>query len=158
MKFCIITDCKAIQLTMQKKELYPRIARWALILEEYNAKVQHRPGERMKYVDALSRYPATTMSIETGLKTRINKAQQLDENCSLILKKDSYKKYCTKNGILYKFVNGNNVLVILKAMENELITSIHERGHINARKVETLIKQDYYMDNLDIKVKHNIAS
>ena len=42
-------------------------------------------------------------------------------------------------------------------MENELITSIHERGHINARKVETLIKQDYYMDNLDIKVKNKIA-
>ena len=55
MKFCIITDCKAFQLTMQKKEIHPRIARWALILEEYNAKVQHRPGERMKHVDALSK-------------------------------------------------------------------------------------------------------
>ncbi|XP_018392678.1 PREDICTED: uncharacterized protein LOC108771809 [Cyphomyrmex costatus] len=37
------------------KEINPRIARWALELLNYDYEVEHRPGTRMKHVDALSR-------------------------------------------------------------------------------------------------------
>lgn len=33
--FKIITDCSAFQKTLAKKDLTPRVARWALLLEEY---------------------------------------------------------------------------------------------------------------------------
>jgi len=33
----------------------PLIARWSLELENYNYKIEHRPGESMPHVDALSR-------------------------------------------------------------------------------------------------------
>lgn len=42
---------------MRKKELTPRVARWALFLEDYDYTIEHRPGVRMKHVDALSRFP-----------------------------------------------------------------------------------------------------
>lgn len=55
MPFTIITDCNVLSMTLAKKNIYARIARWALQLENYNHKVIHRKGESMKHVDALSR-------------------------------------------------------------------------------------------------------
>lgn len=53
--FKIITDCNALKMTLQKKDINPRIARWALELQNYDYVIEHRPGDRMKHVDALSR-------------------------------------------------------------------------------------------------------
>ncbi|GBN96450.1 Retrovirus-related Pol polyprotein from transposon 17.6, partial [Araneus ventricosus] len=51
--FKIITDCSAFQRTMDKKDLVTRIARWALLLEEFDYEIVHRSGQRMQHVDAL---------------------------------------------------------------------------------------------------------
>ncbi|GFY78901.1 transposon Tf2-9 polyprotein [Trichonephila inaurata madagascariensis] len=42
--FKIITDCSAFQKTMDKTDLVTRIARWALLLEEYDYEIVHRSG------------------------------------------------------------------------------------------------------------------
>ncbi|GBN80685.1 Retrovirus-related Pol polyprotein from transposon 17.6 [Araneus ventricosus] len=42
-KFRIITDCSAFQKTMSKTQLTPKIARWALFLEDFNYEIVHRP-------------------------------------------------------------------------------------------------------------------
>ncbi|CAK1594959.1 unnamed protein product [Parnassius mnemosyne] len=54
--FKIVTDCSAFTMTLQKKDLPPKIAHWGLLLEEYDYKIEHRPGTRMRHADALSRY------------------------------------------------------------------------------------------------------
>ncbi|GFY40373.1 retrovirus-related Pol polyprotein from transposon 17.6 [Trichonephila inaurata madagascariensis] len=77
--FKIITDCSAFQKTMDKKDLVTRIARWALLLEEYDYEIVHRSGQRMQHVDALSRYPVTIITSDT-LTARLQRAQQEDEN------------------------------------------------------------------------------
>ncbi|GFU34338.1 retrovirus-related Pol polyprotein from transposon 17.6 [Trichonephila clavipes] len=38
-KFKIVTDCSAFQKTMSKKQLTPKIARWALFLEDFNYEI-----------------------------------------------------------------------------------------------------------------------
>lgn len=53
--FRIITDCNSLTMTLTKKQVNPRIARWALELENYNYTIQHRSGVSMGHVDALSR-------------------------------------------------------------------------------------------------------
>jgi len=55
--FTIVTDCQAFQMTMNKKDLCVRVARWALLLEEFRYTIVHRPGKQMIHVDALSRNP-----------------------------------------------------------------------------------------------------
>ncbi|XP_033176595.1 uncharacterized protein LOC117151651 [Bombus impatiens] len=55
--FKIVTDCQAFALTMQKGDLCVRVARWAILLEKFDYKVEHRPGSSMMHVDALSRNP-----------------------------------------------------------------------------------------------------
>src|SRR5580765_822239 len=52
--FTIVTDCNSFRLTLSKHTVNPRIYRWAMLLQNYDFKIQHRPGERMSHVDALS--------------------------------------------------------------------------------------------------------
>ncbi|GFW71921.1 retrovirus-related Pol polyprotein from transposon 17.6 [Trichonephila clavipes] len=76
-KVKIVTDCSAFQKTMGKKDLVTRIARWAMLLEEFDCEIIHRPGQRMKHVDALIRYPVMVMS--DTLTLRLKNAQSEDE-------------------------------------------------------------------------------
>ncbi|GFW77787.1 transposon Tf2-6 polyprotein [Trichonephila clavipes] len=62
-----------------QKDLVTRVARWALLLEEYDYEIAHRSGQRMQHVDALSRYPVTIITSDT-LTARLQRAQQEDEN------------------------------------------------------------------------------
>jgi len=55
--FRIVTDCKAFVQTMSKKDACVRVDRWALEIEEFQYKVEHRPGTSMRHADALSRNP-----------------------------------------------------------------------------------------------------
>ena len=57
MRFKIVTDCIAFKQTLSKVKLSAKIARWALMVEEFDVIVEHRASPRMKHVDALSRYP-----------------------------------------------------------------------------------------------------
>lgn len=52
-QFKIVTDCNSITLTLNKKEIIPRISRWALVLQNYNYELIHREGNKMKHVDDL---------------------------------------------------------------------------------------------------------
>lgn len=50
-KFKIVTDCSAFQKTIVKIDLVTRIAKWALLLEEYDYEIEHRLGQRIQHVD-----------------------------------------------------------------------------------------------------------
>lgn len=55
LKFKIVTDCQSLILTLDKKDINPRISRWAMELQEFDYVVEHRNGSRMSHVDCLSR-------------------------------------------------------------------------------------------------------
>lgn len=42
--FKIVTDCAAFRLTLLKKDICLRVARWVLWMEEFSYEIQHRPG------------------------------------------------------------------------------------------------------------------
>ncbi|GFU45146.1 retrovirus-related Pol polyprotein from transposon 17.6 [Trichonephila clavipes] len=103
-KFKIITDCDAFQKTMHKKDLPAKIARWALMLEEFDYEVCHRSGRQMNHVDALSRYPIMMISSH-DITQKIKEAQNKDEFISQLksaIKITSSAEYSLKNEILYK--------------------------------------------------------
>ncbi|GFU33840.1 retrovirus-related Pol polyprotein from transposon 17.6 [Trichonephila clavipes] len=103
-KFKIITDCDAFQKTMHKKDLPTKIARWALMLEEFDYEVCHRPGRQMKQDDALSRYPIMMISSH-DITQKIKEAQNKDEFISQLksaIKITPSDEYSLKNEILYK--------------------------------------------------------
>lgn len=54
-EFTVVTDCNALKLTLEQRQLNPRIARWAYELHTFDFKLIYRPGTSMAHVDALSR-------------------------------------------------------------------------------------------------------
>lgn len=87
--FKIVTDCRAFTLTMSKRDLCVRVARWALLLEEFNYEIEHRPGKNMSHVDALSRNPLPSCLLvdesDDEITIRFRKAQNDDERIGQII-------------------------------------------------------------------------
>ncbi|GFW19412.1 transposon Tf2-6 polyprotein [Trichonephila clavipes] len=158
--FKIVTDCSAFQKTMQKKELITRIARWALQLEEFDYEIENRAGSRTKHVDALSRYPVMMVCNDT-LTSKLKKAQEEDDNIQTfksLLEKQESEEFFERNGILYKYLNGRELIVTPKAMQAELIKLIHENGHFSVGKTEETVKQEFFIPNLSNVVKKVIVN
>ncbi|KMQ92653.1 blastopia polyprotein [Lasius niger] len=154
----LIRDCSAFQQTMDKRDIVPRIARWALMLAEFDYTIRHRSGARMKHVDALSRFPVL-YAVATELTVRIRKAQQEDDGTRAIieiLKEKPYEDYTLIDGVLFKFSDGRDLLVVPKKLQTEIIKDVHEKGHFSTRRTEEAIKQEYYIPNLSTKVAHVI--
>lgn len=89
------------------------------------------------------------------------KNQQSDSQCKLIteiLKSGSYEDYLLRDNVLYRFVNGMNLLVIPKTMQSEMIKRVHEKGHLSGRKVESILRQDYFIPELTKKIDKVIGN
>ncbi|GIY65180.1 reverse transcriptase [Caerostris extrusa] len=105
----------------------------------------------MKHVDVLSRYPVM-MIVDDTITARLKKAQLEDENiCSLkqLLNSNESQEYFTKNEILYKFVIGRELIIAPSDMQTELVKLAHEKGHFSAAKTEEVVKQEFFIPNLD---------
>ncbi|GBL61482.1 Retrovirus-related Pol polyprotein from transposon 297, partial [Araneus ventricosus] len=96
--FKIVTDCSALEKTIQKKDLVTRVARWALLLEEFDYVIEHRSGTRMTHVDALSRSPINIFCISfDNILPRLKSAQDDDNEVKAIkelLRISAYENYC----------------------------------------------------------------
>ncbi|GFX34356.1 transposon Tf2-6 polyprotein [Trichonephila clavipes] len=149
-KFKIITDCDAFQKTMHKKDLPTKIARWALMLEEFDYEVCHRPGRQMKHVDALSRYPIMMISSH-DITQKIKEAQNKDEFISQLkstIKITPSDEYFLKNEILYKLHKNSELLVVPEMMQREIVLHAHAQGHFASKRTESIVSQEFYIPRL----------
>ncbi|KAG5317260.1 POL3 protein, partial [Pseudoatta argentina] len=135
-RFKIVTDCIAFKQTLSKVKLSAKIARWALVVEEFDVIVEHRASPRMKHVDALSRYPVMEISSEDNIILKVVKAQKSDPELRAILevlKEKPYDDYTMCNDVLYKFKDGRKLLVIPQDMQSEIFLMAHGRGHFSVK-------------------------
>lgn len=153
--FKIVTDCSVFEMTMRKQDLPPRVARWALSLEEFDYVIEHRAATRMRHVDALSRNPVMVIEGGDGVIIRIKHAQRSDDFINMVLKlleNGDYEDFVIDGEILYKIKDGKQLLVVPKKMQIELIRRYHEIGHYGVRKVAELINRDFWMAKIDEKI------
>jgi hypothetical protein len=64
----VVTDHQPLLWLMSNDRLRGKLARWALILQEYDLKVRHRPGTTNQDADGLSRNPLPTQEDLTGVR------------------------------------------------------------------------------------------
>ncbi|XP_037958018.1 uncharacterized protein LOC119687677 [Teleopsis dalmanni] len=161
MHFKLVTDCNAFAMTLGKKDLCTRVARWILFLEEYDYEVQHRVGSRMKHVDALSRYAVMCID-EDNILSKIRRAQMQDENLKtisdILQEKSSYNDYFKKGELLYKLRNDQELIVVPKSMQREIIRHAHEKGHFAVKKTSELLRNDYFIPQLEEKIQKHIMN
>lgn len=159
--FKLITDCNAFVKTMDKKDLCTRVARYVICLQEYDFTVEHRSGTQMRHVDALSRNPIMIIQ-EEDIVLNIRRAQVEDDELKTIFEvlkeRENYDGYFMKSNVLYKLVSDDELLVVPKRMQREIIKRAHDRGHFAVKKTKELIDKDFYIPNLEDKIRKHILN
>ncbi|XP_076383359.1 uncharacterized protein LOC143260735 [Megalopta genalis] len=153
-KFKLFTDCDTLRKTLHKFNPSPKIARWALILEEFDYEVEHRPGSQLPHEDALSRYPV--LIVEDTVLALVRKKQDENERIRVIkqvLRTEPYENYIIENSVLMKEINNKKVIVLPAMMVTEIIRKVHENGHFGIKKMTERIKDEYYIPNLEAKLE-----
>jgi len=150
-----VTDCQAFALTMNKKDLCVRVARWALLLEEFSYTIVHRPGKNMIHVDTLSRNPLPHSMLisesEESMVARIRRAQREDVNLRdiyTLANKGERDGYVVRSGLLYKENEGDLQVIVPKCLQAQVARHVYENGHFAAGKTEALIKRNYWFPNM----------
>lgn len=126
--FKIITDCAAFQQTMQNEHLRPRVARWAMMIEMYDYKIEHRPGNKMQHVDPLSR-KYSVLAIHGPLIERMQRAQKQDGKLEAVrasLEKGQYQNFVLENDLIFEQTEDGKRLVIPKGLQIEIIGKVHD--------------------------------
>lgn len=160
-RFKLVTDCAAFKQTTSKDEIPRDVEEWVLYIKSFTPDMEHRAGARMKHVDHLSRYPQDVLIITTELSARLRKAQQEDDNVKAVLQllqNGPYENFKMKGGLLFKEVDGCELLVVPKIMERDVIKNAHDSGHFAARKTMHNIKQQYFISHLEGKVSKYISN
>lgn len=102
----------------------------------------------MQHVNALSRN-VMIISVEENLATKIKSLQHGDDGLKHIFKiLKPFDDFLLRNGVLYKYVDGYELLVVPKALEDQVIKSTPENGHFEVKKIEEKIKQQYFIPSL----------
>ena len=60
--------------------------------------------------------------------------------------------------LLYKFVNGIELLVVPTAMQTDIIKDAHQRGHFASAKTLAILKENYYIPKVKEKVDQCISN
>ena len=135
-------------MTVRKKDLC--VAKWVLLLEEFNYTVEHRPRKNMSHVDALSRnlLPIAMIKEENkeSIMVRLKKAQAKDKDLREIrdnIEQHVISGFILKNGILYKEVDDQMLVVVPKSMHMQVLQA-HERDHFGDNKTEAIVRRNFW--------------
>jgi len=132
-KFKIVMNCAAFTQTMRKKEVSPRIWRWIKNLEDFDYTLEHKPNT--KHVDALSRN-AIMIVMESSIIARMKEEFLCRGMMNALIKAMESKpsdEYTLIGRILYKFVDGRDLLMVPDFMQNEII-AVHYKGHLSSKR------------------------
>jgi hypothetical protein len=159
--FKIITDCNSLKLTLDRKDLNPRISRWALWLQNYDYKLEHRASSRMKHVDALSRQPVMILEA-TSFKQNLSLAQLQDSGISKLrefLEQQEHNKYELRDGLVYYKFKDRLLFYVPQLMEQQILCMYHDNfGHVGPDKVIELITRLYWFPKLRQKVHDYVSN
>lgn len=164
----IVTDCTAVRATLTKRDIIPRIARWWLLIQEYDISVEYRPGERMKHVDALSRNPIDAVNINRlEVIDWFYTVQYQDDKLKNIidqLKSESAERNIVNNYIiidnrLYRKTTGGNRLVVPSAARWKILQMHHDEiGHVGLKRCTDLIKSNFWFPKMTRFIRKYVTS
>lgn len=160
MSFTIVTDCNAIKMALSKKDINPRISRWVLLLQNYDYKVEHRPGERMQHVDALSR---NMLVIEPLSFDQILVYKQLQDSVIRSLRHNlessENKNFELRNGVVYRKHRNIVLFYVPELMVRNVIQTFHDDvGHVGLEKTMDLLTKVYWFPRMRAIVKNHISN
>lgn len=160
--FKIVTDCNSITLTLQRKDINPRVARWAMFLQNYSYEIEHRSGSRMQHVDALSRCNYILVIDGCSFNQTLAINQSTDPEIKLIFKhleQSEHSLYELRNGLVYRKIGDRLLFYVPESMRDQVIRTCHDdMCHVGISKTVELIKQVYWFPKIVERVKLYISN
>ena len=162
------TDHAALSHMMRKTDLTGRIARWKLILSEYDVHYVTRPGERHRNADGLSR-----LVDEDSTPRPVNKEEDCDECPALVAEDvaaafqacpeyaealstahepDSRYRWGEKN-LFYEDLDGRRKICLLPHQVRAVISEEHCLGHFSAEITLQRIRHRYWFPKMRKQVQ-----
>lgn len=162
LNFKIVTDCNSIKLALSKREINPRINRWALVLQNYDYQLEHRASNRMRHVDALSRSNNVLVLEENTFEQNLSVAQNLDTDILKIrreLEEGESREFELRNGLVYKKIKDKICFYVPKLMEEKVIHNCHDTlGHVGLNKTLEYISRAYWFPSMRQKIENYIKN
>lgn len=183
-QFKIVTDCSALRSTFSKRDIIPRVARWWLLLQEFQCTVEYRSGVRMAHVDALSRnpiedsetcssidhYPSVlSISSEDWLQTLQFGDSELGRIRDILISNVDadrlqyiHDNYLIKDDRLYKYMNGDKTNIrwaVPKGARWQICRMNHDEiGHFGHEKTLERIKKSYWFPKMSRFVRKYVSA
>lgn len=147
--FTIITDCDRFRLTLAKRDINPRISRWAMYLQSLeDYKIIHKSGNKMHHVDALSRVEHIMIIDCNSIEHNLEVTQCTDPYIGAIkseLESHNSKDYELRDGLVYRKHKGKLLFFVPRSMEHAITFNCHDKlGHIGVDKTLQYIEQVYW--------------
>lgn len=124
-KFKIVTDCNSLVMAMKKININPRIARWSLVMQNYQFELSHRSASKIIHVDCLSRnvMVVESMSFEDELLYKQLSDPKLKTLASELEITDN-KNFTLINGLVFRNYRDKQLFVIPETMIDNVIRCI----------------------------------
>lgn len=175
LEFTVVTDCNALRSTLTKRDLVPKIARWWLMLQEYNFSIEYRPGRNMQHVDALSRNPVLAPDNQEEFEVLnittsdwLHTVQMTDprlKHIKTILQtskediQDITKNYVLRDDKLYRRDERKLKWVVPSGARWKICQLNHDdAGHFAAEKTLEKIRADYWFPKMKRFVSKYVAA
>jgi hypothetical protein len=129
-KFLVRTDCAALKYLHKFADNNSRLLRWSLRLAEFDFEVEHRPGTKIRHVDALSRHVQTVTTDHTLSKEVVKAEQKADMFCSTLRVGKAGGRtefFHDEDGVIYRRRrDGDHQLVVPESLVREVIAQNHD--------------------------------
>jgi predicted aspartyl protease len=184
-KFTVLTDHQALKWLMNLRAPTGRLARWAILLQQFDMTIAYRPGKENQLADGLSRLEradaivepmaATTALVAANETNEIRKQQLNDAKLkTIIMEFESgdptvhlHRGYVMQNGTLHIYppdVNTedeNPKLVAPLELRQQVLEANHDAslaGHYGIANTLHKIRQRYWWPNMYADVIRHIRA
>ena len=154
----LFTDHSALTSLISSKNLAGRLARWALILQEYDLTIKHRPGPSIAHVDALSRVvsirsaklsdPFADNAVIQYIRTRkLPSSLGAGKAAAIIAQAEPFH---FKDGKIFTYTNGDARPKQVPPINEraDIIARFHGQGHFAAKETRRRLEEIYYWPSL----------
>ena len=167
--FTIVTDHRPLQYIQKIRESTGRLARWFLFLQQFDMKIEYRPGKLHQNADALSRIPINIIVSQKVLADDWLVAQQEDKFCQEAVKKNTNAtlglrvtveddfKYLP-SGLL---TTASGQIVVPAKLHRELMEQYHDHklaGHLGVVKTLANLRNKYFWPKMANDVKIHVLN
>ena len=174
--FTLVTDHKSLEWLRGSKNLSGKLAQWALLLQEYNFKVVHRPGLKHGLSDTISRLAVGAVEVAPVFEdlNGIIAAQASDPECSRCIRILKGAKDGERGEVVRQFIiDPDGVLCLLvskyqrpyfrpwipASMVPMILKRLHdESGHLGVGATQRKASQSFHWPSMTADVKEYVAA